>query len=193
MDIANTIMKTPKYAYPLAIGGSALIMKLHIFRKLRKFVLPSFVAAFVYRTVYATDSEGILTVILNIVNSYGCSKCARDMNDALGLMLCLSAIQLTSSTLSMRLRDVKKYFMDFGYDIVKHIPSVQQQLSSEKAKLEEGLEGSIKKKSRQVGEQLSRLPAKGMEGEAIIQLMSAVTHKENEMWQDGKASGMPIL
>ena len=85
MEVVTDILKNPKYAYPLAIGGSALIMKLHIFRKLRKFVLPSFVAAFAYRAIFSTDSVGILTSILSVIDSYaGCKKCSRDVNDALG-------------------------------------------------------------------------------------------------------------
>ena len=79
--------------------------------------------------------------------------------------------------------------MNMGYDVVKFLPSVQQQLAAEKEKLESQLEGSIKAKSRKIGQTLTKLPPKGIPGDEIIQLMSAVTHDENVMWQNGKASG----
>jgi hypothetical protein len=187
MDIDR--IKDPKIAIPLAIGGSVLLMKLHIFRYLKRAVLPVSVAAIVYRALSASNSRTILELLVSYIREIQNTKASRLSEDILGSLILLTVINGLHAATAVNFATLKKSILDFGFQIAKLFPQVQSKLNEEKAKFEATLDQEMKKKSRSFGESLSRLPGKGLAPEAILELLSSAIAIENKNWVGGKVSG----
>ena len=89
------------------------------------------------------------------------------------------------SSFSVIARNVK----DFGYNMIKNLPVVLEQIAKEQNKLECELEHDIKSKARAIDHVNVRLPSDGLPARKILQLMETETKKENVIWQEGRVSG----
>lgn len=187
----HTYLSNPKIGLPLALaGGSLLIMKLHIYRYVKKYLLlPIGVTTLVYRLIYSTNSPTILESILLLLNSIKNKKMNYLLSDIVGLIIILTTIQGINILTSLNFTIIKKYIMNYGYDIVKFLPQIQQQLKDEKMKFEATLDHDLKQKSRNYGESLMKLPSKGISSDYILTLMSNAVNVENNNWEGGKVSG----
>jgi sphinganine-1-phosphate aldolase len=182
-------LKDPKIAIPLAIAGSVLAMKLHIFRYLKRYVIPCGIGALVYRTVYATNSKTLLEILMTCIQDIQCRKLQHLSQDILGSLILLTLVQGVNCVTSMSYASLKKSILDVGYEIAKLFPQVRQKLDEEKVKFEATLENEIKKKSREVGDTIARLPQKGISPQSILDLMSKAVLLENKNWEGGRVSG----
>jgi sphinganine-1-phosphate aldolase len=182
-------LRDPKIAIPLAIAGSVLVMKLHVFRYLKRYVIPCGVGALIYRAVYATNSKPLLEVLMTCIQDLQSKRLQHLSQDILGSLILLTVVQGLHCVTTMSYASLKKTILDFGYEIAKLFPQVRQKLDEEKVKFEDTLDNQIKKKSREVGETVARLPQKGISPQAILDLMSKAVLLENKNWEGGRVSG----
>jgi sphinganine-1-phosphate aldolase len=182
-------IKDPTIAIPLAIGGSVLLMKLHIFRYLKRSVLPVGLAAIIYRALYATHSQTLLEILVSYIRQIQNPNIFHLSHDIIGSLILLTVINGLHAATSVNYATLKKSILDFAYQIAKLSPQVQSKLTEEREKFEATLDHDMKKKSRSFGQSLSRLPGKGIAPEAILELLSSAISLENKNWMGGKVSG----
>jgi sphinganine-1-phosphate aldolase len=180
-----------EYRVPLTLATCAVIARLHLYRYIRRFILPAAAGALVYRIM--NNSESLLSILANYVIQRSDSKVFRLIGDVLGFLLAFIVVKLTSQALQLNYATIKKYVVDTGYEMVKNIPMVKNELDKEKSKMEADLDKTLKTRSRVPGQVLSRLPEKGMSRDDILGTMRNAVSNENKRWQDGKVSGSVYL
>jgi sphinganine-1-phosphate aldolase len=171
---------------------------MHLMRYLRPFFIPLCVSYFLYRmvNVYTNDVKSmtildhvILVLKMENFDNFKCPMLLQFLGDLAGLLVVFGICNLLLSLWKIKWLGMKGDVVSTVYNLIKVLPAVQNELQKEREKLREGVEKDLKVKSRNISENVTALPSKGMASKKVLDLMLKCSGSENKMWQDGKCSG----
>ena len=134
-SILCCIQTDPLYALPAAIGACCLISRSYVYRYMRKIAVPLGVAILIFRS---TRGRSYHRSFLGLF-AEAASRCPRPVGDVLGIILGLSLVRAGSNMLSMSFKSFQKLVMDAGYNLVRNVPMVKEQMDKEKDSLESSM------------------------------------------------------
>ena len=171
-----------------AVTG-VFICRSYAFRYIRAFTIPlgiTFVAVRAINPVHPNMVQVLLSMIRTNPNIV---KYENIICDIVGLTILFFIVSFIAKLISLDFVKTKKDVIAWGFNQVRGLSVVKNELAKEQNKLEESFEKDLKVKSRAMGVCNYSLPKKGLKHEVILKMMKDATVVENVVWETGHVSG----
>jgi hypothetical protein len=178
----------PAADIPLVVIGSAIAMRMHIYRQLKKFVIPVGLAAVLYRSILQISDKSVLTML----HEYVCNLSQQKrliVGDIIGLFVLFSLAKFVAFVSTCQPDVVVSDIINSAFTLIKSNPFVKRELQKERTKMENVIDHDLKSKTRSMGHQMAVLPQKGLPTDEILTYLKSIVRSEDACWESGRVSG----
>ena len=186
---------------PVIVGGSVILLRSHLYRHLRKVIIPISCLAFYYRyknlstaaSTQSNDIKSILTLILNYIHQLSPQSSPPHLTilteDILGIYFLYKISNLFSTIWSYDPQSFINLLTNYIFNLIKTLPFVTSQMNHERENVEKLVNEEMKSKINLMGPKYVTLPINGQSSEEILQFLKSLVRKEDLVWENGKVSG----
>lgn len=177
---------------PLLVGGTAILLRSHSYRHLRKLFIPISLLTIYYRyrqiNLSKEEIESILTLICKYLEQYNRNFSILG-GDILGVYLVYQTGKLLAKFWSHDPASFYSLVTDYVFSLIKTFPLVKNKLDQERESVDKLVDEEMKSKIRTMGPKYATLPTNGQSSEEILNFLKSLVRKEDTIWENGKVSG----
>lgn len=189
---------------PVIVGGSVILLRSHLYRHLRKVIIPISCLAFYYRyknlsttavgstSTPSDEMKSILRLILNYIH-HSSPQSSPHLSilseDILGIYFLYKISNSLSTFWSYDPQSLFNLFTDYIFNLIKILPFVKSQINHERENVDKLVDEEMKSKIILMGPKYATLPINGQSSEEILEFLKSLVRKEDLVWENGKVSG----